>query len=126
MKYVLPDTNTWVLAASGPLRLFDEVERVIDDEYRVVTPESVLHELETLRDDNIHGANLALSIIEHKGLKTIQSFSKYADGDIERLTTQNPYGWVVITNDSTLVKTLRDNEVTVYTPRQRNHLEKSK
>lgn len=119
MTDVIIDTNVFILATQQ-LSLFPELQRVIGP-CTPATTESVLTELERLCDDGNDDACTATALIQSKGLKIVSGSSSYADSDIVAHTAQHP-NTPVVTDDAELIQHLKNNNITVYRPRQRNHL----
>jgi rRNA-processing protein FCF1 len=102
---VILDANFLIYCAEKKIDYASEIADLMNEGYELVVPSQVFHELSKLRDkadkysDRV-AANLALKVLEHNGVKVINSGERYADEAIIHLSRFN----VVATLDEAIRK----------------------
>ena len=125
MIKVLLDTNFLMIPHTYKIDIFQEIERLIPGAHELITPSNVIEEIHKLRNsrggDRI-AAQVALQLLEEKGVKKIQSQDKADEFMINYAVGDKPHV-VVCTNDKELRKRLRELNVPVIVMRGRSRLE---
>jgi len=118
------DANALMAPVEADLRLFEELERVADDEDPVV-PRAVRAELERLADGSGEaGTAAAVGLDLASGLPTVDHEEQYADDALVELALTGEAD-AVVTNDGPLKERLLDAGVPVIHLRGRNQLQRS-
>ena len=112
MKIIL-DTNFVIYCAREKLDYIEEIENMLNEDYDLVVPLQVVHELEKLRDDKwkkVSGkdkkaADLALQLIDAKEIKKIEASGKTVDEAIINLSKEDDEN-IVCTLDREMRHTL--------------------
>lgn len=113
MRRVILDTNFLIDCIRFKIDL-DEIDRLIDEEYKIFIPSTVLKELERISNGKTKSSDLAkiaLKLIEQKGFKIIDMKGRNTDESIIKSIEKND---VVGTNDVELrkkLKTLRNKTI---------------
>lgn len=116
MKIVI-DTNFWIYAVLNKIRIFEELLG-----YEVYTLDKVLQELKQIskkRSQQGMAAKVALDMIKKFEVKIISS-PKPAD---EKLIELAKEGYIVATNDTELVKRIKDLGGKIAQIRQKKYIE---
>lgn len=105
--------------------VFEEISRIIDEEYEFVTPEPVKWELQKLskeKGEEGKAARIALMLLERKDVRTIETEKKTGDAAIIE-TARKLEDPVVGTNDKNLKKQFKERSIPVLCLRTKDHLE---
>lgn len=105
--------------------VFEELERVLDGDYKLLTPAPVKKELQKLskgRGEEAKAARIALMLTERRGVEVAETKNKTGDASIVELARdiENP---VVATNDKNLRKQFRKRSVPTVYVRTEDHVE---
>ena len=106
MKKIVLDTNFLIDCIRFKIDV-NEISRLIDEEYKIFIPSSVIKELKKIserksKDGDL--AKIAIRLIEQKGFETIETKERDTDESIVRCVEKND---VVGTDDIKLRKTLK-------------------
>ena len=113
MRRVILDTNFLIDCIRFKIDL-DEIDRLIDEEYKIFIPSTVLRELEKMSKGKTEAGNIAkivLKLIGQKEFKIINMKGRNTDESIIKSVEKND---VVGTNDVELkkkLKTLRNKTI---------------
>lgn len=127
---VLLDTNFLMIPYQDGVDIFQEIARLVDAPYELLTLSTVKEELTKIKE---HGkgkekiaASVGLQLLEAKGVKIIESpKEKKPDEEIIEIALKNNKETIVCTNDAQLKKTLRKNNIPIISIRSGNHLDYS-
>ena len=118
---VILDTNFLMLPGIFGLDIFSELDRVLEQRYKLVVPSPVAEELKKIAaagsPKDRSAARLALGMLPRA--ETVES-SLPADDAIMELTQRGECA--VGTNDAELRRRLKDSEIPVIYLRQKSHL----
>jgi len=110
------DSNFLMLPTVKRINLISELDRLINFNYKLITPSCVVDELKRLVD---HGkplerrrARFALKLLEELGVE-VEGEPSFKAVDEALLQGALHHGWLVATNDSELRRKLRDRGVPV-------------
>lgn len=122
MIKVLLDTNFLMGMFQLKIDIFTELERIMEEPFKVAIISQTKEELERLASGaqkEALPAKMALSLIVQRGIETIPMKEGYADDLLAELAQAK--GWYLATND----KELRRRVTKTIFMRQHNHLEKT-
>ncbi|MEE9405861.1 MAG: PIN domain-containing protein [Candidatus Aenigmarchaeota archaeon] len=120
MKFLL-DTNFLMAVGQFKIDIFHELMLFGKPEF--FTLDVVVRELEKLaagKGKDKKAARLALTLVEKKGVKVLESGGKDADMEIERVASEE--GFTVCTTDKELAERLKSEEVLVIGVKQKKKL----
>ncbi|RLI92644.1 MAG: nucleotide-binding protein [Candidatus Altiarchaeales archaeon] len=124
MKLILIDTNFFLIPYQHKIDIFQEISRLIDEKYSIVTLSSVLRELESIEEGSMGrdgiAARIALRLIREKRIEVIDSDHAGDKSIIE--FAKNNKNVIVCTNDKKLKKKLRQLGVGIIDMRDKSHL----
>ncbi|WP_208288674.1 twitching motility protein PilT [Halobacterium sp. R2-5] len=118
---VAMDANALMMPVEADVRVFDELDRILED-YAAVVPETVRAELEKLAaggGDEATAASVAADLADR--CDTVSAEESYADDALYALATDGDAD-AVVTNDGPLRERLLDAGVPVIHLRGRNQL----
>jgi rRNA-processing protein FCF1 len=112
MKIIF-DTNFLIYCAREKLDYIENISNIINEDYELVVPIQVINELEKLRDDSLKKVNgkdkaaaaLALDLLEHNNVKSVNLPGKDVDASIIKLSRENSKN-IVCTLDREMRKIL--------------------
>ncbi|WP_255150954.1 PIN domain-containing protein [Halorarius halobius] len=116
---VAVDTNALMMPVESGVRLFEELDRLLDD-YEAVVPESVVAELDRLSEGNgeeATAASVGRDLVER--CTVVSTDADFADDAIVELAADCDY---VVTNDRPLRRRLRKRDVSTICLRGRSKL----
>lgn len=120
MKVIL-DANMLMAVEQFNINLFDELNRVIQKKYEPIIPKSVLEEIKEIKrrgkGKNKRAASVALELTNK--CEIIETNKK---GDEAIIELAKNHDSAVATNDSELIKRLKNNNIPVIFLRQQSHL----
>lgn len=127
MKKVVLDTNFLMLPHTKKIDIFDEISRLINENYEAVTFTCIIKELNDIiknkaskgRDKT--AAKVALKLIEKKGVKVIEKTSNVDEAILEYAKENKDT--VVCTNDKELRKKVQKVGVETIGMRSIKHLD---
>ncbi len=120
MRFLL-DTNFLMAVGQFKIDIFSELMLFGKPEF--FTLDVVVRELEKLaagKGKDKKAARLALTLVEKKGVKVLESGGKDADMEIERVASEE--GFTVCTTDKELAERLKSEEVLVIGVKQKKKL----
>lgn len=104
------------------INLFSELDRVINKKYQPILPKSILNEIQNIyengKGENKRAASVALNLI-----KDCEIIETEEEGDDAIMEVAKKYEAAVASNDSELIKRLKNNNIPVIILRQQSHLE---
>jgi len=122
MKRVILDTNFLTIPYQFGIDIFEEIDRVVEDNYELTTLDCVVEELKKLeksRGKSATAARVALILIKEKNIKVIKTGKKNVDIKIYRMADKNT---IVATNDRELKRRLKNKNVKVLYLRSKKHI----
>lgn len=125
MKTIILDTNFITIPYQFGVDIFEEIERIIQGGYELVTLDGVIKELKDLEKNkgkDSKAAKIGLELTEKKKVKIIKTGEKDVDKAILNLVSKKT---IVATNDKELRQRLKDKNVKIIYLRGKNHLELS-
>jgi len=119
---IILDTNILLLPARNNIDIFAEIDRLIVDQYELVTLSPVLSELEGISGSSKDGiaANVGLRLIEKKGVRIIGADT---DADNAIISYVSGKKAMVATNDRALRVKLKKMGIPTIFMRSKSHLE---
>lgn len=118
------DANFLMIPEEFNVDIFGEIRRLIDREYELTVPETVVNELKSLSKkggEEGRAATVALELIDKKNVRRIETEKGGDEGVIEAAESlENPS---VATNDKRLKKKCKKRSYPVIYLRTRDHLE---
>ncbi len=94
MKVIL-DTNFLIYCAKNKLDYVEKIKELLNEEFELVVPSSVIRELEILKIKTKKGkdktaSGLALQLLEFNKIKKVKTKGKTVDEGIINLSKENP------------------------------------
>jgi hypothetical protein len=123
MKKIILDTNFLMIPYQFRVDIFEEIRRIMEGEYELVTLDGVVKELEKIKEykgKSAAAAKIALEFIKIKSIKVINTDSEKVDNKIIELSDKNT---VVATNDIKLKKILKNKKIKIIYLRNKKYLE---
>jgi len=121
---ILLDTNFLLIPAQFKVDIFSEIERIVQDSYKIYILEQTIDELNNIfekqKGKNKQAAKLALQLIKQKDLNTIKNSQKGIVDDIILDIVDN--GYIVATQDKELKNKLKDKKIKTITLRAKKYL----
>jgi len=126
---ILLDTNFFMIPYKNHIDVFSEIERIMSSNpsYELATLESVRKELISLKEkskgeDRI-AAEVGLSLLENRHVKILgDEGTRWADGELIKISQENRGATMICTNDKHLRKTLIKQGIPVISMRGKDHL----
>lgn len=122
MKKIILDTNMLLVPVQFNVDIFDEIDRLIEGKYQIVTLDLVVNELKKMAKSNSKDAKAAkvgLELIKNKKVKIVKSKIRNTDNAIIQLANNN----IVATNDKLLRQKLRNKNIKTIYLRNKKFLE---
>jgi len=113
MKRIILDTNFLTIPYQFNIDIFEEIDRVVEDEYELTTLDCVMEELKKLeksRGKDAVAAKVALALIKERNVRIIKTGEKNVDIKVYRMADKNT---IVATNDRDLRRRLKNKNVKV-------------
>ncbi len=123
MKKIILDTNFLTIPYQFNVDIFEEIDRIMEEDYELITLDRVVEELKNMiksKSKDAVAAKIALELIKKKNVKVISTDEKKVDNAIIELADENT---IVATNDKILRKKIKDKNVKVLYLRSKKHLE---
>jgi hypothetical protein len=123
MKKIILDTNFLTIPYQFNVDIFEEIDRMMEEDYELITLDGVIKELKKMiesKGKDAVAAKIALGLIDKKNVKIISTDEKKVDNAIIGLADENT---IVATNDKVLRKKIKDKNVKVLYLRSKKHLE---
>jgi len=123
MKKIILDTNFLTVPYQFNVDIFEEIERIIEEDYEIMTLDGVIKELKNMlksKSKDAIAAKIALELINKKNVKVISTDEKKVDNAIIELADENT---IVATNDKILRKKIKNKNIKVLYLRSKKHLE---
>lgn len=119
---VILDTNMLMAVEQFGINLFSELDRIIKREHKPVIPKSILNEIQNIykngKGENKRAASVALKLADK-----CEEIETESQGDDAIIEVADKGDTMVATNDSELIKRLKNNNIPVIILRQQSHLE---
>lgn len=125
MKKIILDTNFLTIPYQFKVDIFEEIKKVVPENYELATLDGIIKELENLaknKGKDSKAARIGLELIEKNQVKIIKTEEKKADDSIVEISDENT---LVATNDKELRQRLKDKNVKVIYLRSKTRLELS-
>ena len=122
MKRVILDTNFLTIPYQFNIDIFEEIDRVVEGEYELITLDCVVYELKKLkksRGKNAAAAKVGLILIKEKNVKVIKTNEKKVDNAIYKIADNKT---IIATNDRDLIKKLKNKNVKILYLRSKKHI----
>lgn len=123
---VIFDTNFLLIPGKFGVDVFRKAGEVMDESHELCVFDATLEELQRIMQksngDDSFNAKLGYIMSQKKNLKTLDSFTTYADKAILEYAKENPDSTVVATQDKELIKKLDDLSVRTIGLRQEKNL----
>jgi uncharacterized protein len=120
---ILLDTNFLLIPAQFKVDIFSEIDRIVDEPYKLYILEKTIDELNKIikeqKSRHKEAANIALKLIKQKGLNTIKNSTNYSVDDI---IVDIADDYVVATQDKELKKRLKEKNIKIITLRAKKYL----
>jgi len=123
MKKVLLDTNMLMIPGQFGIDIFEEIDKLINENYELVTLSSVISELRKIskkKSKDGRAAKVALELVKHKNIAVISSKNKNVDEEIIKIVDKNT---IVATNDIELERILKNKGIKTIYLRSKKFLE---
>jgi rRNA-processing protein FCF1 len=123
MKKIILDTNFLTIPYQFNIDIFEEIDRIIEENYEVMTLDGVVRELKALmkaKGKNAVAAKLGLELIKKKNIKIINTKEKNVDITIVAISDKDT---IVATNDRNLRKKLKNKNIKTLYLRSKKRLE---
>jgi len=115
MKKIIFDTNFLTLPHQFKIDIFNEIDRIMEENYELFTLDSVVNELNKLsksKGKDAVAAKIGLELIKKKNIKIINTEEKNVDKTIISISNKDT---IIATNDKILRKKLNDKNIkTIY------------
>jgi len=115
MKKIILDTNFLTLPHQFKIDIFNEIDRIMEENYELFTLDSVVYELKKLsksKGKDAIAAKIGLELIKKKNIKIINTGEKNVDKAIVAISNED---MIVATNDKILRKKLKNENIkTIY------------
>ncbi len=120
MKKILLDTNMLLVPYQFKIDIFKEIDRIIDEKYKIFVIDKTIDELEKLikgnKEKEKRASMLALQLIKKKKIEVVNTQGKYVDDIIVKIKDKNT---IVATMDKELRKRLKGDVIVL---RQKKYL----
>ena len=121
MKKIILDTNFLTIPQQFKIDIFEEIDRIMEEKYELVTLDKVVEELKKMKKGKgAVAAKIGLELIKKKNVKVIKTDDKKVDNAIFKLANKN---MIVATNDRILRERVKNKNVKVLYLRSKKHLE---
>ena len=122
MKKIILDTNFLMIPYQFKVDIFDEINRIVEEKYDLITLDSVIKELKGLmksKGKDAIAAKIGLELIKRKRIKIVKIKEKKTDDAILKLANENT---IIATNDRLLIQRLKNRNIRIIYLRGRKHL----
>jgi len=123
MKKIILDTNFFTIPHQFKIDIFEEIDRIMEEEYELITLNKVVEELKKLakeKTENAVAARIGLEMIKKRNIKIISTEDKNVDNTIFKIADKN---MIVATNDRVLRKKLKNKNVKTLYLRSEKYIE---
>ena len=121
MKRIILDTNFLTIPYQFNVDIFEEIDRIMEEDYELITLNKVVEELKRMKKGkDAIAAKIGLELIEKKNVKVINTDEKKVDNAIVELADENT---IVATNDKALRKKIKNKNLKVLYLRSKKRLE---
>jgi hypothetical protein len=125
MKKIILDTNFLMIPYQFNVDIFEEISRIMEEEYELIIFDKMIDELEKiaeLKGKDATAARIALGLIKKKEVKIISTNEKTVDNAIIDSVDENT---IVATNDKVLKEKLKNKNIKIIYLRNKKYLEMS-
>jgi rRNA-processing protein FCF1 len=123
MKRIILDTNFLTVPYQLKVDIFEEIDKLMEEDYELATLNGVIEELKKLSKskgrDSI-AAQIALELIKRKNVKIINTEEKKVDSAILKIADENT---IIATNDKNLRKKIKNKNLKALYLRSKKRLE---
>jgi len=121
MKKIILDTNFLTIPYQFNVDIFEEIDRIMEEDYELITLDKVVEELKRMKKGkDAVAARIGLELIKKKNIKVIKTNEKKVDNAIVKLANKDT---IVATNDKVLRERIKNKNVKVLYLRSKKHLE---
>ncbi len=123
MKKIILDSNFLTIPYQFNIDIFEEIHRIMEEDYELITLDGVIEELEELKKSkgkDAIAAKIGLELIKKKNVKVIKTREKNVDNTIIRIADKNT---IVATNDKELRQKLKNKNIKTIYLRNKKYLE---
>lgn len=125
MKKIILDSNFLTIPYQFNIDIFEEIDRIMGEDYELITLDGVIEELEELKKSlgkDAIAAKIGLELIKKKNVKVIKTREKNVDNTIIKIADKNT---IVATNDKELRQRLKNKNIKTIYLRNKKYLEMS-
>jgi hypothetical protein len=111
MKKIILDSNFLTIPYQFNVDIFEEIKRIMEENYELITLDSVVEELKKLKSKkgkDAVAANVALELLKKENVKVINVGKKNVDNAIIEIADKNT---LVATNDKELRQKLKNKSI---------------
>ena len=111
MKRIILDTNFLTIPVQFNLDIFEEIDRIMEEEYELFTTDGIIQELKKLTESkgkDAVAARIGLELIKRKHIKIIETKRNDTDKAMVELADKNT---IIATNDKLLRKKLKNKNL---------------
>ncbi len=123
MKVIL-EKNMLVRNEKFKINLFSKLDRVIEKNYTPIVPESIIEEIKKIKKTG-SGKDKKAASVALELAKKCEKTETQKDGDDAIIEAALKDESIVATNDSELIKRLKNNNIPVIFLKQKSHLKKN-
>lgn len=123
MKKIILDSNFLTIPYQFNIDIFEEINRIMEEDYELITLDGVIEELEELKKSkgkDAIAAKIGLELIKKKNVKVIKTREKNVDNTIIKIADKNT---IVATNDKELRQRLKNKNIKTIYLRNKKYLE---
>lgn len=123
MKRIILDTNILMIPGQFGIDIFEEIDKIIQENYKIVTLDSVIKELEGIsksKSKNAKNAKIGLDLLKIKEIEIIKAKKNNVDQEILDIFGKST---IVATNDTVLRKKLKNRGIKVLCLREKERME---
>ena len=122
---ILLDTNFLLIPVQFKVDIFAEIDRIMDEPYRLYVLEKSIEELKKIvkeqKGKHKEAANIALKLIKQKSLNTIKNST---NDSVDDIIVEIGEEYTIATQDKELKQRLKEKNIKVITLRGKKYLTK--
>lgn len=127
MKHILLDTNFLLIPYQFHVDIFEEIKRIMDEQYDLVTLDAVIDELDKLQETESgrdkKAASIGKQLVKAKGVRVLKTEKNLNTDKLIVNQAKNP-DFIVATQDKGLKRLLKANGVRLIVLRSKKYLER--
>jgi len=123
MKKIILDSNFLTIPYQFNIDIFEEIDRIMEEEYELMTLDGVIEELKKIKKSkgkDAVAASIGLELIKKKNVRIIKTDEKSVDNAIIKIADKDT---IVATNDRELRQKLKNKNVKSIYLRNKKYLE---